>query len=124
MGMDASFVNAFAVLSNAEQARATTLDKANQTAQLIDAGLSIDGRELSIDDSQLGRGYGIPTDSMRAAVRLMASMEGLLIDPVYGGKAFAGLVENATSGVYRAGQNILFLMTGGTPGLFAYRSEF
>jgi D-cysteine desulfhydrase len=61
---------------------------------------------------------------MRRAVRLLASTEGLLLDPVYGGKAFAGLLQDVASGKYRAGQRILFIMTGGTPGLFAYRSAF
>ncbi|WP_176058677.1 D-cysteine desulfhydrase family protein [Paraburkholderia sp. BCC1876] len=124
MGRDPSLVSAFTVYGKAEAARSTTLDKANQTAQLINATLRVDSSAISIDEAQLGAGYGIPTDGMRAAVRLMASTEGLLLDPVYGGKAFAGLVENAAAGHYRAGQNILFVMTGGLPGLFAYRSEF
>ena len=45
-------------------------------------------------------------------------------DPVYGGKAFAGLLSDIKKGFYRAGDNILFIMTGGTPGLFAYRTAF
>lgn len=121
---DPSIVSGFAVYGNAQQAHSATLDKANQTARLIDANLRVESDAISIDEGQLGPGYGIPTDSMRAAVRLLASMEGLLLDPVYGGKAFAGLVENVASGNYPAGQTILFLMSGGLPGLFAYRSEF
>lgn len=124
LGRNPSFISGFTVYGKAEQAYSTTLDKANQTAQLIDANLRVDSSAISIDEAQLGPGYGIPTDSMRAAVRLLASTEGILLDPVYGGKAFAGLVENATRGSYLAGQNILFVMTGGIPGLFAYRSEF
>ncbi|WP_080420611.1 D-cysteine desulfhydrase family protein [Burkholderia ubonensis] len=124
LGLNPSFVSGFAVYGMAEQARYTTLDIANQTARLINMDLRVDSSAVSIDESQLGQGYGIPTNSMRSAVRLLASTEGLLIDPVYGGKAFAGLVENAISGNYLAGQNILFVMTGGLPGLFAYRSEF
>ncbi|CAG9209835.1 conserved hypothetical protein [Paraburkholderia tropica] len=61
---------------------------------------------------------------MRSAVRLLASQEGLLLDPVYSGKAFTGLIEGVTSGRYASGENILFVMTGGLPGLFAYRKEF
>ncbi|MGA7817398.1 D-cysteine desulfhydrase family protein [Caballeronia sp.] len=124
LGLNPSLVAGFTVYGNAEQAHAITLDKANQTVRLIDANLSIDHDAISIDEGQRGSGYGIPTDSMRAAVRLMASTEGLLLDPVYGGKAFAGLVESVTSGEHRPGQNVLFVMTGGLPGLFAYRSEF
>ena len=61
---------------------------------------------------------------MLEAVRFLARTEGLLVDPVYGGKAFAGLLSDVRNGFYRAGDNILFIMTGGTPGLFAYRTAF
>lgn len=124
LGRDPSVVSGFAVYGDAGQTYSTTLDKAKQTAALIDANLHLDSDAVSIDDSQRGAGYGIPTDSMREAVRLLASREGLLLDPVYSGKAFAGLVENVRAGNYHKGQNILFIMTGGLPGLFAYRSEF
>ncbi|RQR47565.1 D-cysteine desulfhydrase family protein [Burkholderia sp. Bp9126] len=124
MGQDPSFISGFTVYGVAEQARAATVEKANQTAKLIDADLRVSPSAISIDDTQLGPGYGIPTDSMRAAVRLLASMEGLLLDPVYSGKAFAGLLARASAGNYAPGHNVLFVMTGGLPGLFAYRTEF
>jgi D-cysteine desulfhydrase len=54
----------------------------------------------------------------------MARTEGLLLDPVYTGKAFAGLLSAVRSGAYSDGDAILFLMTGGLPGLFAYQSAF
>jgi L-cysteate sulfo-lyase len=61
---------------------------------------------------------------MLETVRLMARTEGLLLDPVYSGKAFAGLLSDNRSGFYRRGEKVLFIMTGGTPGLFAYRRAF
>jgi L-cysteate sulfo-lyase len=124
LGVDASFVQAYTVLAKTEQAHAATLDKANQTLGLIDPALRIASESIAIDGSQLGEGYGIPTDAMREAVRLMAAQEGLLLDPVYGGKAFAGLVQAVRSGRHAPGENVLFIMTGGLPGLFAYRSAF
>ena len=124
LGLDPSRIAAFTVLGKADHARAVTLDKANQTLQLIDPSLRVSDDAISIDEAQLGSGYGIPTDSMRAAVRLMASTEGLLLDPVYSGKAFAGLLDNVSTGRYAAGQKVLFIMSGGLPGLFAYRNEF
>jgi len=57
------------------------------------------------------------------ALRLMAEREGLLLDPVYSGKAFAGLLAAIRDGIYAPGEDILFIMTGGGPGLFAYRKE-
>ena len=80
--------------------------------------------DIVVDGDHRGEGYGIPTDGMRHAVRLMASKEGLLLDPVYSGKAFAGLLHDIRAGKYRRGDNVLFLMTGGTPGLFASRGAF
>ncbi|CAB3770151.1 D-cysteine desulfhydrase family protein [Paraburkholderia humisilvae] len=124
LGVKTPVIAAYTVLGDAERARSITLDKANQTVRLINENLHVEADAISIDGEQLGPGYGIPTDGMREAVRLLASTEGLLLDPVYGGKAFAGLVKDVTSGKYAAGENILFIMTGGLPGLFAYRSEF
>jgi D-cysteine desulfhydrase len=61
---------------------------------------------------------------MRRAVKLLASEEGLLLDPVYSGKAFAGLIQSVENGTFGAGEKVLFLMSGGTPSLFAYRAVF
>ena len=80
--------------------------------------------ERRVDGAHRGPGYGIPTEGMREAVRLMARTEGLLLDPVYSGKAFAGLLHDVRAGLYERGAPVLFVMTGGVPGLFAYRSEF
>jgi L-cysteate sulfo-lyase len=78
-------------------------------------------------DQYYGAGYGDPTPQMIEAVRLAASLEGLLLDPVYSGKAFAGLLDLVRHGYFDSSERILFLHTGGGPGLFAYSeclSEF
>jgi len=72
-------------------------------------------------DRWVGPGYGLPTDEMVAAVRLAASTENILLDPVYTGKAFAGMLGLAREGAFWPGERVLFLHTGGAPGLFAYR---
>jgi D-cysteine desulfhydrase/L-cysteate sulfo-lyase len=54
-------------------------------------------------------------------VKLCAEQEGVLLDPVYTGKGMAGLVDKCRTGVFSAKQNVLFLHTGGSQGLFAYR---
>ena len=61
---------------------------------------------------------------MLRAVRLAASQEGLLLDPVYSGKAFAGLIHDVETGRFGKGSNVLFLASGGSPSLFAYKSAF
>ena len=124
LGQSASSITGYAVLSEAAHSLAVTLEKANATARMIDATLSVPDDAVIIDGAHLGEGYGIPTDGMREAVRTLASTEGLLLDPVYGGKAFAGLLHDVKAGRYRRGQRLLFVMTGGLPGLFAYRSTF
>ncbi len=71
-------------------------------------------------DQYYGSGYGDPTPAMIEAVRLAASLEGLLLDPVYSGKAFAGLLDLVRHGYFDTSERILFLHTGGALGLFAY----
>jgi L-cysteate sulfo-lyase len=68
----------------------------------------------------IGDGYGIPTDSMNEAIMLLARTEGLLFDPVYSGKALAGMIDLVRSGEFSSAENIVFLHTGGSAALFAY----
>lgn len=79
---------------------------------------------LQIIEGHAGTAYGMPTEQMREAVRLAARLEGLILDPVYTGKAMAGLIELVRQGRFSADQTIVFLHTGGMPGLFAYTSYF
>jgi D-cysteine desulfhydrase/L-cysteate sulfo-lyase len=76
------------------------------------------------NDNYFGEGYGIPTEAMIIAVKRCATLEGLLLDPVYTGKAMAGLMDLCAQGAIAAGSNQLFLHTGGSTGLFAYREVF
>ena len=61
---------------------------------------------------------------MIEAVALTASVEGLLLDPVYTGKAMAGLADLVRRGQFQEDHNVVFLHTGGSPTLFAYRGAF
>lgn len=75
-------------------------------------------------DDWVGPGYSLPTPEMIEAVKLFARLEGVLLDPVYTGKAAAGLIGMARRGDFKSGDKILFLHTGGAPALFAYQSTF
>lgn len=77
--------------------------------------------ELRIFDDYVGGGYSIPTEAMVEAVRTFARLEGILLDPVYSGKAAAGLLDLVEKGHFREGEKVLFLHTGGSPGLYAYQ---
>ncbi|MBW9051108.1 D-cysteine desulfhydrase family protein [Rhizobium mesosinicum] len=124
LDQDPKSVRAHSVLGNAEKAIADTVSKVNATLELLHRPAALTANEVNLSDAHFGDGYGIPTRAMVDAVRLMARQEGLLLDPVYGGKAFAGLLTDIKSGIVSPGSNVLFLMTGGTPGLFAYRDAF
>ena len=121
MGHDPTFAKSYAVLAEEGRAHAEVLEKANATLALVGSHTRINAEHVAIDGSHRGPGYGIPTEGMLEAVRLMARTEGKLLDPVYSGKAFAGLLHDVRAGRYPAGSSVLFLMTGGTPGLFAYK---
>jgi L-cysteate sulfo-lyase len=69
----------------------------------------------------VGGGYGVPTESMVEAVRLFARQEGILLDPVYSGKGAAGLIDLIRKGFFARTDNVVFVHTGGSAGLFAYR---
>ena len=71
----------------------------------------------------IGEGYGIPTKSMIEAVTLLARLEGLLFDPVYSGKALAGMIDLVRKGNVGKDENIVFLHTGGSAALFAYADQ-
>ena len=119
----AAFVKSYAVYHPADKTAKITLGIARDVLALIGPGCTLGDGDIVVDGAHRGEGYGIPTAGMIDAVRLMARKEGLLLDPVYSGKAFAGLMHDIHNGAYGPGDAVLFVMTGGQPGLFAYRSE-
>jgi D-cysteine desulfhydrase len=124
LGRGTSLVKSYSVLSDRDTSAARTLQLTQDALTLLGSSAIVQPEEIVIDGSQLGDGYGLPTQAMQDAVRLMAQAEGVLIDPVYSGKAFAGLLADLGQGRFRSGDNVLFVMTGGTPGLYAYRETF
>src|SRR3984893_2210527 len=124
LGRSRHQLRAFTVLANAEASRNGTLAMANGTLELLGASDRLGFDDVRIAEDQRGQGYGLVTDAMIEAVRFMAGCEGLLLDPVYSGKAFAGVIGDVRAGRYPAGSSVVFLMTGGAPALFAYRSAF
>lgn len=95
---------------------------AARTWELLGIRGSFPEESVVVNSDYVGEGYGVPTDGMIEAVHLLARHEGILLDPVYTGKGFAGLVDLVRNRHFRKGQNIVFLHTGGAAGLFAYRS--
>lgn len=97
------------------------------TAQILSRvapGMAPAADGVEVVDGFLGGGYGIPTDAMVKAVSLVASSEGLLLDPVYSGKAMAGLLAMLERQAFVEDDDLIFLHTGGTPALSVYASAF
>jgi len=91
-----------------------------ETADLVGKPACVARDDIIADCNYIGPGYGQPTDAMNEAVLLLARTEGLLFDPVYSGKALAGMIDYVREGRFAKGERIVFLHTGGAVGLFAY----
>jgi D-cysteine desulfhydrase len=97
---------------------------AQETARRVGMRGELPASEISCFDSYVGPGYSLPTESMVEAVKLLAQTEAILLDPVYSGKAMAGLIDLVRNDYFAAGSNVLFLHTGGSPALYAYLDTF
>jgi D-cysteine desulfhydrase len=94
---------------------------AEQTARLLQLP-SIPRAAVRALDEWVGPGYSLPSEAMVEAIQLTARLEGILLDPVYTGKAMAGLIALIRRGEFKAGDRVLFVHTGGSPALYAYQS--
>lgn len=94
---------------------------ANQAAERLGEKVHIRPEEIEVEDAWATAGYGVLTEAESEAIRLFARQEGLLLDPVYTGRAAAGLLALIRKGVFTSEQTVLFWHTGGTPALFASR---
>ncbi len=92
---------------------------AERTLSKIEAD-GLPASKVIVDDAYVGEGYGIPAASTLEAIVLAARLEGLLLDPVYSGKGFAGMIGLARQGFFAPSDKVLFLHTGGAVANFAY----
>jgi D-cysteine desulfhydrase len=96
---------------------------ATQTASLLGIPHSFQAQDFIVHDAYLGGGYGVLGDPEREAIRLLAASEGILADPVYTGRALAGLLDLIRQGRFGASETVVFWHTGGLPALFAYAEQ-
>jgi len=104
-----------------EQQEAKILDLARRTAELAGSAIEVTSEDVRVDDGHVGDGYSLPTAGMVEAVKLFARLEGVLLDPVYTGKAAAGLLALVRGGAFDPDGDVVFVHTGGWPALFAYQ---
>jgi L-cysteate sulfo-lyase len=96
---------------------------ANQAAERLDLDVTFSAADFDNDDSYVGERYGVPTPEGLAAVSTVAQNEGILLDPVYTGKAMSGLIDHIRTGKIGPDEPVVFLHTGGAPALFGYADE-
>ena len=96
---------------------------ANSTAQLIAADYQFTADDLILNSDYVGDGYGVIGELEKEAIALTAQNEGILLDPVYTGRAMGGLIDMIRTGQIKATDNVLFWHTGGAPALFAYADD-
>jgi D-cysteine desulfhydrase len=96
---------------------------ANACAEYIGLDARFEQGGIGVHYGYLGGGYGVAGELEREAIRLMARHEGIILDPVYTGRAFGGLVDLVRKGFFKRGERVLFWHTGGAPALFAYANE-
>lgn len=106
-----------------DQFTASIAKLANEAALLAKLDVEVSDSDVVLNSNFLGDGYGVIGAAEREAISLMASLEGILVDPVYSGRALAGLIGMVRSGEIEQDCSVLFWHTGGAPALFAYSSE-
>jgi L-cysteate sulfo-lyase len=99
------------------------LNLANSTAQFAGLDYQFGAQDVQLNDAYIGEGYGVIGDLEREAINLTAQTQGILLDPVYTGRAMGGLIDMVRRGELKKSDNVLFWHTGGAPALFAYADE-
>ncbi len=99
------------------------LDLANATARQLGVESAFSADELRLVGDYTGAGYGVVGELEREAIKLLAEQEGILLDPVYTGRAFGALVDMIRNGCFSPQDSVLFWHTGGAPALFSYAND-
>lgn len=94
------------------------------TASRLGVEAPVPRESVDCNGDYVGPGYALPTPEMTEAVGLVARSEGILLDPVYTGKAMAGTIDLIRKGVFRKGQTVVFIHTGGSPALYVHMDAF
>jgi D-cysteine desulfhydrase len=96
---------------------------ANECASYIGSDLRLTKADIKVVYGYMGEGYGVVGELEREAIRLMARSEGIVLDPVYAGRAFGALLDLIRKRIFKRGETVLFWHTGGAAALFAYAKE-
>jgi D-cysteine desulfhydrase len=100
------------------------IDLANQTMNQLQRAGGFSIKDLDLNDNYIGDGYAVVGELEKEAIALMAKFEGIILDPVYTGRALGGVIDMIRRGQLTSEDKVLFWHTGGTPSLFAYSDLF
>jgi D-cysteine desulfhydrase/L-cysteate sulfo-lyase len=101
-----------------------TVGIANETIAALGLDAAVGEDDVINTEAFVGSGYGIPSEAGDEAVRLFAHTEGIILDPIYTGKAAAGLIADVRAGRYGPDDTIVFVHTGGTPAIFTWNERW
>jgi L-cysteate sulfo-lyase len=107
-----------------ERQEASVFALAEKTCAYVGVPGAVKREHVVANCDYVGQGYGIPTEGMAEAIKLVANKEGILLDPVYSGKGMAGLIDLIKKGHFKKTDTVVFLHTGGSIGLFGYPNAF
>lgn len=96
---------------------------ANECAEYIGSDVRLTKNDFTVVYGYMGDGYGVVGELERDAIRKAASHEGIILDPVYAGRAFGAMLDIICKGMFKSGETVLFWHTGGAPALFAYAAD-
>ena len=99
------------------------VERANAAAQLLELPVRVTVDDFDIDDRHMGSAYGVPSREAVEAIALAGRTEGLLFDPIYSGKALAGMMAQVREADWKGPDPLVFFHSGGAPGLFAHAGQ-
>lgn len=114
----------FGVRAPKDKQEANVFALAEKTAEKISCPGVVQRQDVVADTDYVGAGYGIPREDTLEAIKMFAELEAILLDPVYSGKAAAGLIDYCRKGKFKKGERLVFLHTGGAAALFGYDKAF
>ena len=111
------------ILNKKDDTAALVMEHIDAVSDFLGLGVKVRPDEFEIHDSYIGDGHGIPTKECIDAIRLVAQTEGIFLDPIYTGKAMAGVIDLVKKGHFKSTDTIIFIHSGGIPLLFVYNQE-
>jgi len=104
---------------------AETIHKtARNVASLLGIEVDLSSEDIVNYSEYAGRGYGFMSEAGREAIKLVGRTEGVILDPVYTGKAMSALIHDIDTGLLTSDHTVVFILTGGFPSIFAYSQDF